>query len=519
MTAVNDGLTQSDWDNLTLVEAVAAIRSGRTTSRSGRTTSRSRRTTSRSGRTTSRSGRMTSHGLVQETIRRAKARADLHAFAYIDETGALAAASAADEALRNGSPGLGLLHGVPIIVKDTIHIRGMPNSAGTPGLRDFIPAEDAVVVERLRTAGAIMLGKGSMHELGCGPTGYNSIYVSKSGEIGIRNAYDSTRIAGGSSSGNGAALGARIVTASLGADTGGSVRIPAALNGAASLRPTAGRYSQVGVSLISPTLDSVGPMAQTVADLELLDRVITREPEVAALTSLKGLRLGVEQYFMQNMDEDTAEFVRDSLQELRDAGVEIIDITMPELAKLNDGIGFAVAVGEHYDELASYLAQYRPTMTVEQLVAQIVSPDARHAFATLTMPRQIPAEGMTDTMVDVGPAYEKAINVTRPALQQLYRDTFVQYNLDGIVFPTVPVVAMKANQEACSRENFGLLTQNTRPSSNAGIPHVGIPVRLGKASGLPLSISIDGPEGGDRRLLAIGMAVEKLFGRIPGPRC
>jgi Amidase len=100
-------------------------------------------------------------------------------------------------------------------------------------------------------------------------------------------------------------------------------------------------------------------------------------------------------------------------------------------------------------------------------------------------------------MVDVGPAYERAIKYSRPALQALYRATFARHRLDAIVFPTVPVVAMKANEDAGRLENFGLLTQNTRPSANAGIPSMSIPVRLGSTTGLPMSICLDGPEGSD----------------------
>jgi Asp-tRNA(Asn)/Glu-tRNA(Gln) amidotransferase A subunit family amidase len=150
---------------------------------------------------------------------------------------------------------------------------------------------DAPVVERLRKAGAVVIAKTNMHELAFGISGYNPTFQTGP-QPGVRNAYDSTRSAGGSSSGTGAALGARVVLAGLGTDTGGSVRIPCAFNGCASLRPTVGRYPGAGIAPISHTRDTAGPMARSVADVELLDRVITGAKAVKPW-NLKKVRLGL----------------------------------------------------------------------------------------------------------------------------------------------------------------------------------------------------------------------------------
>ncbi len=457
-----------------------------------------------------RAGTLTSTALTGAALARAKANADLNAFVTLDEAGALKAAAAFDAAGDKDRP----LGGVPVVIKDNIEVAGLPCTAGTPALKDYVPKADAPVVAKLREAGAIIIGKTSMHELAFGISGYNTAFKTGA-EFGVRNAYDHTLIAGGSSSGTGAAIGARIVAGGLGTDTGGSVRVPAALNGCASLRPTMGRYPQEGIVPISHTRDTAGPMAATMADVALLDRIIAGGDAVKP-ADLAGIRIGIAKAMLVNLDADTEAAFQAAIAKVKAQGVTIVEIEMPQLAELNGQISFPVALYEAYDDLVAWLAHTGTGLSVEAVAQEISSADVKGTYDGLVLPRKLPAPD--GTLVDARPIYDTAIKVARPALQTLYSKTFADHRLDAIAFPTTPRVAIASNPESSSPENFGMFIQNTDPGSNAGIPGVQIPVALGATSKLPIGLELDGPAGSDRRLLAIGMALDAVFGRLPPPR-
>ncbi|MCA1361390.1 indoleacetamide hydrolase [Bradyrhizobium sp. IC3069] len=470
-----------DFDQLTLTEAAAGLAAGT----------------------------FTSTALTREALARAKANAELNAFVTLDEAGALKAAAAFDAAGDKTKP----LGGVPIVIKDNIEVAGLPCSAGTPALKDYIPKADAPVVTKLRDAGAVIIGKTSMHELAFGISGYNTAFKTGA-EYGVRNAYDRTLIAGGSSSGTGAAIGARIVAGGLGTDTGGSVRVPAALNGCASLRPTVGRYPQDGIAPISHTRDTAGPMAATMADVALLDRVIAGGDALAP-ADLTQVRVGLARSMLANLDADTEAAFQEAVAKMKVQGVTVVGIEMPQLAELDAQVSFPVALYEAYDDLVAYLRHTGTGLSIAALAEQIASADVKGTYDGLVIPRKLP--GPDGTLVDAKPIYDAAIEIARPALQALYTRSFADNRLDAIAFPTTPRVAIPSNPESSSLENFGLFIQNTDPGSNAGIPGIQIPIALGASSRLPIGLELDGPAGSDSRLLAIGMALEAAFGRLPPP--
>jgi indoleacetamide hydrolase len=471
-----------DFDQLTLTQAVADLRAGK----------------------------ITSTALTTEALARATANADLNAFVTLDEAGALKAAAAFDANDNKDKP----LGGVPIVIKDNIEVAGLPCSAGTPALKNYVPRADAPVVAKLRAAGAVIIGKTSMHELAFGISGYNTAFKTGA-EFGVRNAYDRALIAGGSSSGTGAAIGARIVAGGLGTDTGGSVRVPAALNGCASLRPTVGRYPQAGIAPISHTRDTAGPMAATAADVALLDRVIAGGDAVQA-ADLRLVRIGIVKTMLSNLDADTDAAFQVALTKMKTQGITIVEIEMPHLAELNVQVGFPVALYEAYDDMVAYLAHSGTGITIDALAREIASPDVKGTYDGLVIPRKLP--GPDNTLVDAEPIYDAAIRSARPALQALYGRTFADNRLDAIAFPTTPRIAIASNPDSSSLENFALFIQNTDPGSNAGIPGIQIPIALGARSKLPIGLELDGPAGSDRGLLAIGMALDAVFERLPPPR-
>jgi len=447
------------------------------------------------------SGQITSQMLVEQSLKAIADGAAFNAFITIDAEGARLRARELDE-LREQGEILGPLHGIPVAVKDNIHVAGIPNTAGTAALKDFIPSRDAGVVQRLKAAGAIIIGKNNMHELAFGITSNNYTF----GAVG--NAYDAKYIPGGSSGGTAVAIASGMVPVGLGTDTGGSSRIPAALNGLAGFRPSTGRYPADGLTRISQTRDTVGPMAHTVADIALLDSVLSGEPISNTDIDLATLRLGVPRgYFYQNLEPAVAQRAQEVLVALQQAGVTLIEADMPDIAQHNERVGFPLVLFEAKPLLEAYVAANLPGKTLDDLIAEISSPDVIEVMTSI-------ANGVIPETL-----YQEALEKHRPLMQQAYREYFREHSVDAIIFPTMPLTArpIEGSLEAVELNGemvptFPTYIRNTDPASNAGIPGLTIPAGVAE-NGMPIGIEIDGPENSDQRLLAIGAAIEELLAR------
>ena len=477
-------------------------------------------------------GTLTATAYVSNLIARAKSLSDLNAMIYIDEAGALAAAKQVD-ADRAAGKALGLLAGLPMVVKDNINTKGMKTTGGTSSLRDFQPAANAPSVQKLIDAGAIVLGKSNLHEWAFGITSTNFTLgidpITKAATRPCKNPYDTTRIPGGSSGGTAVAVAARFAPAGLGTDTGGSTRVPASFCGIAGFRPSVGdgpgngrRYPDTANDAlpISTTRDTVGPMGRTVADLALLDAVITGGT-VPTAKALKGLKIGIPAAFWAELEDAVKPVALAAKQKLADAGVVFVDADLTGIMALTGDISFPIALHEPIAAIPAYLrANNAPVGAVAQVQAGLASPDVVGAFGAIA--GDVFAAAYAAAMVPATGG--------RARLQKLYKDYFTQQGVECVLFPTTLLAAPKIDAvkgsdkisflvggvEKTGQDTFGSCIRNTDPCTNAGIPSLSIPAGL-TAAGLPVGMQIDGPLGSDTNLLAIGMAIEAVWGSVKAP--
>lgn len=457
-----------------------------------------------------RSGWISSTDYATALLKRANDLADLRAFITLDETTILDAAKQADLKQRAGER-LGPLHGVPIAIKDSMNTRDMPTSLGTKVLHGYQPPEDAAVVKLLRNAGAVLFGKNNLVEMSYGLTGLNAHHGQ------VKNPYDLTRVTGGSSSGAGASVAARIVPAALGGDTIGSIRVPSSLCGVVGFRPSTGRWSGSGIAPISHTLDTPGPMARSVEDCALLDAIATgREPSIKPATKdLKGVRLGfAPKQHLDLVDPEVEACFFNAINRLRDAGAEIVEIDLGEdFATLAYQANWPIFFAETMPHVTEYLREQKIPTSFNEIYEGL---------------GQNVKVFWSDGVVAEGPNYVSkemhltALNIQRVKLQRRYSEAYASNRIDAMILPTTPTVAPLIDEQvpfviAGQVVDRVLLAKNAWPSSCAGLPGISLPIGL-SAAGLPIGMEIDGPSNSDQAVLDIAARVSAIIGQLPGPK-
>jgi aspartyl-tRNA(Asn)/glutamyl-tRNA(Gln) amidotransferase subunit A len=431
--------------------------------------------------------------LAEGVLARIERFAALNAFITVTADVALAQAREAEREIGRGEY-RGPLHGIPVSLKDIIDTRGIRTTCGSRIRSEHVPAGDAAVTERLRTAGAVLLGKTALHEFAFGVTTDNPHYGP------TRNPWRPERIPGGSSGGSGAAVSAGLGAASLGTDTGGSVRIPAALCGVVGLKPTYGRVSRHGVFPLSWTLDHVGPLTRSVEDAAIVLQAIAGPDARDASTlghsvpdfvaglrqPLGGLRVGVPtDEYHEEMAEDVRAQFRAALDVLASLGLraEPVSFPRPPAARVSAfAIIRAEAASIHEEWVRDRPGDYGPD--------------------TLELLRQ----GLFETAAQ----YLRAQKV-RALLLRETEELLRPYA--ALVLPTTPATAPAIKQKTIALpgrdvEVRDLLTRFTRLINLVGLPAITVPCGFG-ADGLPVGLQIVGGPMDERTILAIAHAYEQ----------
>jgi len=431
--------------------------------------------------------------LVKHTFEQIRKRnSELNAYITLTEPLALEQGRQAEREILAGQY-RGPLHGIPYAAKDLFYTRGIATTAGSKIFRDFAPDYDAAVIERLRDAGAILLGKTGLHELAYGITSNNPHFGT------IRNPWDLSCIPGGSSGGSTAAQAAGLCTFSLGSDTGGSVRIPAAFCGVVGLKPTFGRISRFGVFPLSHTLDHVGHFAATVEDAATILGVLAgHDPrddssakeavpriDLPPEPSLKGMRIGVPRnYYFDHLQPEVEASVRAAVKTLAGLGAEVQEIEIPEIEEFTV-IGRLILLPEATALHRRYLSTRRAD----------IGPDV---LAMLDQGQFVLAADYLDA---------------QRRRRQLIRDlNRIFEHVRAIITPATPSTAPKIGQTTLDfggrQEDVRLgTTKFVRALNVAGVPALSVPCGFDE-QGLPIGLQIFGRAFDEASVLQVGHAFE-----------
>ncbi len=445
-----------------------------------------------------RAGEILCEDYARALLDRVQALAHLNAFRTLDRERVLEAARHADKARAAGKV-LGRLHGLPIPVKDSVNTRELPTSNGTRSLQYFRPKDDAAVLKPLLAQGAIVMGKTNLHELSRGWTSNNGAFGA------ILNPYDPGRIPGGSSGGSAAAVAARMAPLAIAEDTLGSIRVPATLCGVVGLRPTFGRYPGAGIMpLTFDKFDQAGPLARCVADVVLFDEIVTGDSAALPSRALEGARLGVSDFLWSGLDPEVERVALDALRRVEAEGVILVRAEIPDVAKDAYNVARQVIGHENPASIAAFLVEQGARPTFSEVLAA-ASPNVRENYR-IEFKREDYEEAL------------RKLGAIKAALGAFFADR----RLDAMAFPPVlaPALTLGDHPEVELRgERVSLrwvMARNTALASCAGLPSLTLPAGLTHA-GLPVGVELLGRHGSDRALLALGLAVERAWGRLAAP--
>ncbi len=470
------------------------------------------------------SGELTSAGLVRSLIERVDLRdGEIRAFLSFDRKEILAAAEAADER-RKGGRSRGPLDGIPVAIKDNLAVRGQPLTCASKMLASYRCPYDAHVTERLREAGAILFGRCNLDEFAMGSSTENSAVGA------TRNPWDPSRVPGGSSGGSAAAVAAGFVPLSIGSDTGGSIRQPAALCGVVGMKPTYGLVSRFGLVAFASSLDQIGPFARTVADAAALLDVIAgpdrrdstslrRDPprfsEGLSGTKLRGLKIGVpDEYFGDGLASDVRAAVDRSIDFYRSEGAEIIRIHLPN-TDLCVPVYYILATAE----ASSNLARYDGIRYGHRAEAAADGIDLYYRSRGEGFGPEVKRRILLGTYV-LSSGYYDAYYLRAQKVRRLIRRDFDDAfeTVDLIATPTAPTTAFEFGAKSADPLSMYLSDIFTISANLAGIPALSLPCGYGD-DGMPIGLQLMGPDFSEPLLLGVAEAFERAHdfgGRVAG---
>jgi aspartyl-tRNA(Asn)/glutamyl-tRNA(Gln) amidotransferase subunit A len=461
-------------------------------------------------------GEYTSEQLVTALIARIAERdPEIGAYLTVDEAYALDQARAADRARAEGQQGA--LLGVPLGIKDLLNVEGQPCTCASRILVGYRSPYDATSIVRLRDAGAVFLGRMNMDEFAMGSSTENSAYQV------TRNPADTERVPGGSSGGSAAAVAAGEAMATLGTDTGGSIRQPAAFCGCVGLKPTYGRVSRYGLTAFSSSLDQIGPMTRTVRDAAIvLGAMAGQDPMdstsldapvpdycAALKTDLNGVRLGLpREYFVDGVDDEVRARINEAVEVCRGLGATIVDVSLPHTTYAIS-VYYVVATAEASANLARFdgvryglraEGAADPIDMYGKTRAQGFGPEVKRRIILGTY---VLSGGYYD-------AYYLKAQKVRTLIRRDFETAFE--SCDAILTPTTPTPAFRVGENVDDPLKMYLNDIFTVTANLAGIPALSVPCPPTQA-GLPVGLQILGPAFGEERVLRVGHAYETAIQR------